>query len=285
MGEENKIRDAADAIKGLVETVPVYQDVVQPAAKEVGTALQTVAKTIHIALAPVSALVWGYEQIKDFLNKALTERLKDIPQEQIITPNPAIAGPAIESLRFTANEPSLRELYANLLATSMDSKTAHQAHPAFVEILKQLAPDEARILKYMADQGIITWPTAFLTGGFTVELEAKPETAQESGLIATSLPIPFFSTLGQDAGCIFPDLVPSYINNLCRLGLIEIYKDSSMESVFSAVYTDLEDRLKRVALEDHADRFEGEVVVRLTVERKAFRKTSLGQQFFSACIV
>lgn len=61
MGDDSKVKDAADIVKGIVKHVPVYQDLVQPAAKEVGTALQTVAKTVHIALAPVSALVWGYD--------------------------------------------------------------------------------------------------------------------------------------------------------------------------------------------------------------------------------
>lgn len=63
MADESTIRDTAETIKGIVQAVPIYQDVVQPAAKEVGTALQTVAKTLHILLAPVSGLVWGYEKI------------------------------------------------------------------------------------------------------------------------------------------------------------------------------------------------------------------------------
>src|SRR5947208_1662292 len=108
MANENKIRDAADAVKGIVEAVPVYQDVAQPAAKEIGTALQTVAKTIHIALAPLSALIWGYDQIKGYLIETLTQKLKDTPNERIIAPNPMIAGPIVESLRFSAHEPSLR---------------------------------------------------------------------------------------------------------------------------------------------------------------------------------
>lgn len=142
MSDGSKIREAADAIKGIAEAVPVYQDIVQPAAKEVGTALQTVAKTIHIALAPLSAMVWGYDRIKDYLERALTERLKGIAPENIITPNPAVVGPAVEALRFTAHEPSLRELYANLLATSMDAETAQNSHPAFIEIIRQMTADE-----------------------------------------------------------------------------------------------------------------------------------------------
>jgi hypothetical protein len=133
VSDENKIRDAADAVRGVVEAVPVYQDVVQPAAKEVGTALQTVAKTIHLALAPLVILVWGYEQISEYLERTLTEKLKSIPPEDINTPNPNIVGPTMEALRFSAHEPKLRELYVNLLATSMNSSTSQGAHPAFEE--------------------------------------------------------------------------------------------------------------------------------------------------------
>jgi hypothetical protein len=46
MSEENKTRDAVDAVTGLVKAVPVYQDLVQPAAKEVGVGLQRI---VHIA--------------------------------------------------------------------------------------------------------------------------------------------------------------------------------------------------------------------------------------------
>lgn len=68
MSDENKIRDAADTVKGVVEAVPVYQDVVQPAAKEVGTALQTVAKTIHLALATLAILVWVTNRLANILS-------------------------------------------------------------------------------------------------------------------------------------------------------------------------------------------------------------------------
>lgn len=147
MSDDDRIRDITDAVKGIVEAVPIYQDALQPAAKEIGTALQTVAKTIHIVLAPVSALVWGYDQIKDFISTRLAEKLRDVPPENIATPKPNVAGPALESLKYTGHEETLREMYANLLAASMDTRTATGAHPAFVEIIRQLTPDEARLLR------------------------------------------------------------------------------------------------------------------------------------------
>jgi hypothetical protein len=144
-----KVKDTAEIVKGIVEHVPVYQDLVQPAAKELGTALQTVAKTVHIALAPVSALVWGYEQIKEWVQQTVTEKLKDVPPDEIVPPRVAVAGPTIEALRFAAEEPTMRELYANLLATSMSSKKQSKAHPAFVEIIRQLEVIDVHLLNFI----------------------------------------------------------------------------------------------------------------------------------------
>lgn len=146
MNEDIKIRDVVDAVTGVAKAVPIYQDVLQPAAQEVGKALQTVAKSVHIELAPVSALVWGYDQIKDFVSSKVAERLKNVPPENIVSPKPNIAGPALESLRYTGHEETLSDLYANLLAAAMDKATAEGAHPAFVEIINQLTPDEAKII-------------------------------------------------------------------------------------------------------------------------------------------
>jgi hypothetical protein len=41
----------------------------------------------------------------------------------------------------------LCEMFENLLVSSMDSAMAVNAHPAFVSMISQLTPDEARILK------------------------------------------------------------------------------------------------------------------------------------------
>ena len=40
-------------------------------------------------------------------------------------------------------------MYATVLANSMDKFTKEGIHPGFVEIIKQLSSDEAKILRYM----------------------------------------------------------------------------------------------------------------------------------------
>lgn len=206
MSDDNKIVAVIQATEGLVKAVPVYQDAIQPAAIQVGKGLETIAKTINVALAPVSALVWGYEKISVFLNEKLTEKLKNIPPERITTPNLLIAGPVLESLKFAANEEGLRELYANLLATSIDSKTAQNAHPGFVQIIQSMSPDEAKILQFFSVNG------------------AQPLIDVKANIQPQGFHIMYrnFSLIGRKVGCEHQQLVPNYIDNLCRLGILEI---------------------------------------------------------------
>ena len=58
MNDEHKIRDAAVTVRGIVEAVPIYEDALQPAAREIGTALWAIAKAIHIAILPLRLVVW-----------------------------------------------------------------------------------------------------------------------------------------------------------------------------------------------------------------------------------
>lgn len=269
MSEDNTVRDVVDAVTGVAKAVPVYQDVLQPAAQELGKALQTVAKTVHVALAPVSALVWGYDQIKDFVSTKVADRLKNVPPENIITPKPNVAGPALESLRYTGHESSLSELYANLLAASMDKTTASGAHPAFVDIIKQLTPDEAKIVSlFVSSQAFpllsVRWefknPTEEKTGGMDVLVN--------------------FSLLGVQAGVEFPNLTPTYLDNLCRLGLAEI--PAMFQYTAKGIYESLENA--PVVLNAKAQ-IENNPEWRVQVERKGLRITELGKQFAHVCVL
>lgn len=268
MAEENKIRDAVDAVTGVAKAVPVYQDVVQPAAQEIGKALHTVAKTVHLALAPVSAIVWGYDQLKEFVSTKVAERLRNIPPEDIITPKPNVAGPVLESLRYTGNESSLSDLYANLLAASMDKATASGAHPAFVEIIKQLTPDEAKIV------GLFIGPRAFPL--LNVRWEYKNQTPEQSGGKDVLVN---FSLLWQQVPLEFPHLTPTYIDNLCRLGLAEV--PAMFHYTAKGIYDALENAPEVLQAKT---KIEANPEWSFKTERKGLRVTELGKQFAKICV-
>jgi hypothetical protein len=98
---------------------------------------------------------------------------------------------------------SLRERGEELLRRSADVEYEEDTHPAYDRILTQLAPDEARILRLLAVDG------------------PQPSVDVRAGLpMISQLVAPGRSMIGAEAGCRHPDRVPSYLNNLYRLGLI-----------------------------------------------------------------
>lgn len=268
MGEESggdtEVKGTIEAVTGLVKAVPVYDDLVQPAAKELGKSLETLAKAINVALYPVSGLVWGFEQIKGFLDTKLASKLKDVPPEDIIPPKPNVAGPAVEALRYTGHEESLSDMYASLLASAMDRNTADGAHPAFVEIIKQLTSDEAKLIAYFLQP--LPFPVV------KVRAESK-ELGQGGYDVAVNV-----SLFGEQAGLALPNLTPSYLDNLSRLGLIDIQPKYSYINV--AYYEELENSeyvamyKQRVLKAEHV----------FQLIRGAVKVTNLGIQFGQVCI-
>ena len=93
-----------------------------------------------------------------------------------------------------------------LLRQSRDVWTEDRGHPAYARIIEELAPDEARILVLLVRQG--PQPTVDVRTGGMLSMMA-------SSLVAARL-----TMIGSHAGCRFVERVPSYLNNLQRLGLI-----------------------------------------------------------------
>lgn len=265
MGTLDKAQHVIDSIHGLVKAVPVYQDVLQPAAKVVGKDLETVAKAVSLVLAPVAGLVWGYETIKDYVLRSLAEKLRHVPKKNLVPPSPMVAGPTLEALKYAGHSPTLRELYANLLATSIDRRTAHEAHPAFVEIIRQLTPDEAKILKFIFEHMYLPI--------ITLQAEIPGERAGFDYA-------PDFSNVAEKTHCQFPELTPQYLGNICRLGLAEFHRNSYIDD--KGMYWEL---LKHKAVKAVKKEIREKFSLGTIVRREYVAITELGRQFCRACLL
>lgn len=103
-------------------------------------------------------------------------------------------------------EPTLRERGEQLLERSRDVWSDEEPHPAYVRILADLAPDEARILVHMLRAG--PQPAVDVRTGGPI------------GMVSSSLVASGLTMIGARAGVRYGDEVPAYLNNLFRLGLI-----------------------------------------------------------------
>ena len=130
-------------------TKDAYMDVIHPAAAATGQILGLIPQAINVALMPVHQWVAeGYYKL-DETKKILAEKLKNVPPNEVVSPKPHIAIPVLQAISYSMDNEEIRNMYANLLASSMQEKVKQDVHPAFVEIIKQLSPDEARILKFL----------------------------------------------------------------------------------------------------------------------------------------
>lgn len=76
----------------------------------------------------------------------LAEKVTDIPEENLTTPLPSVAVPAMQGLSYSLEEPDLKAMYLSLLATASDDRVSDSAHPSFADIIKQLSAREAALL-------------------------------------------------------------------------------------------------------------------------------------------
>ena len=124
--------------------------------------------------------------------------------------------PALEQVQRTleqhgtrareTSEQRLRRQASALLRRSRDVYRDDARHPAYEAILRELAPDEARILVLLLRDG--PQPSVDVrTGGTVGRLQSR--------IVARGL-----TMMGARASVRYHHLVPSYLNNLTRLGLI-----------------------------------------------------------------
>jgi len=105
----------------------------------------------------------------------------------------------------------LRRRGQALLARSADLDVDIEIHPAFDAVLDQLAPDEARILRVLLENG--PQPVVDVQVRSRLRGPARRTLARNQG------------RLGPEAGCRYPERTETYLDNLGRLGLVRISRD------------------------------------------------------------
>ena len=126
--------------------VEVYNDLMRPTVKPLGEILAMLPRTLKVAFMGWERWLNNKEESLSLTAQAIEDKIKKIPEDRIVPPEAYIAIPAIQQLCYCQNSEVLRDLYANLLVSSMDADKKWQVHPSFIDVIKQLTPDEARYL-------------------------------------------------------------------------------------------------------------------------------------------
>lgn len=161
--------------------------------------------------------------------------------------------------RASYDDEALRSRWDDLVDLSTEVEVDEiDGHPAFADILTQLHPDEARILRLLATKG----------SQAAVDVRNWRPLGIGSHVVAPGL-----TMIGQHAGCLMVDRVSVYLSNLFRLGLIWFSRDPVPEI---GPYQVLE------AQPEVIQAFK--VAGRGTTVRRSVSLTPFGEQFCAACL-
>ncbi len=145
------------SLEALKSSYPsFFQDLLEPATRETSELVARVPAVINACFADVDIWVMKRRQKVALIQKELQEQLSSVPPDQIIEPQQFIFVPAIEAFSYSYDSEELKSLFLNLLVKSMQKEYENKVHPAFVEIIKQLSPLDACILKKISD--LEFWP-------------------------------------------------------------------------------------------------------------------------------
>lgn len=79
--------------------------------------------------------------------KSLLEKISKIPSQNLKEPDFKILGPTLEASKYYIEEQIIRNMFAELIASSMNSIKSNFVRSSFVEIIKQMEPLDAQNLK------------------------------------------------------------------------------------------------------------------------------------------
>lgn len=240
---------------------------VKEAGGNLGQTALTITKTINNVMLPLAAVNFAFDKARTYFAERFPQELSAkasaIPAEQLVEPKASIAGPALQGLAFTHEETNLKEMYLSLLATAMDGRVKAEAHPAFVEIIKQLDSEEAGLL-----QGLLREDVA----GFAI-VEIRITKNGEQGWNVLEKHIMNFTSPMTGEPWESPRQ-GAMIDNWVRLGLAEVYYGTKKLGGKDA-YAWVDTRPEYIR---HKAREQGEPI-KISFEPGVISRTALGFQF------
>ena len=255
------IGQVIDQSEGVLEKA--YDDLAHPTAKSLGNTVSLIPRTIGVWLGKWEKWVINGEESIRLTSEAMCGKATKIPEEKLTEPEPYVAIPAIQQLSYCYDSEELREMYANLLVTSMNSDTKFQVHPSFVDIIKQLSPLDAKIVDEMKRRRT---PLPIVT----VRLDYKETNSFHELLVDYSTDL--FVLFGN------LEILCSSLQNLHRLGILNIRYDQVVkpDTRHDAFYND--DNYKRLA-----EQFGNVDKTSITLNKGLIELTAYGKSFCDVC--
>lgn len=200
-----------------------------------------------------------YAHNLEIFRKELSTSISSIPEENRIDPSIQTTAQALENAKYCLDEKVLRDMFTSLISNSMNSDFSKDVHPSFAEIIKQMSPIDANIIRIFKNSSVNGFAIANYklnkNGGYQVLLEN------------VFLKYPAAS---------LPECSVS-ISSLVRLGLLRATYDSHIlnENIYIPFSKHLWFKMLQEKFPDQS----------VTVEKGMVFLTPLGRSFTNVCIL
>ena len=141
------------------DTVNKALDIVEESTKETRKELdKTGAKGVHklaelLWASPIGRKADLYIAERPYKMKKAMEEMQrkydKIPVEYQVEPSSYIALKGVNELNYSLDEEHLKEMFENILVSDMDNRKKNKVLPSYIEIVKQLTPDDVKFLKLL----------------------------------------------------------------------------------------------------------------------------------------
>ena len=253
----SKLKETEDIVREVTDKLP-------KTTSAIDNVLSTIVNVFDVLLTPFQiAKIYKDQKLEDIKNHII-EKSKNIPEENLKdSADLSIVGPTLEALKYTLLKDDLTELFENLLVSSLD-KTKN-VFPGFVDIIRQLNSDEAKLLKFLAVNG---------TNYPVITLRCDKKDGNGGIDILTD-----FTSIGFGI-CEKPELTTTYLVDLARFGLIEFVSGKYLTN--DKLYEPLINHEKIKSINNKPFNDAGFNDYRIIKEY--FRITEYGSAFINACI-
>lgn len=138
----------ADTTEPLNEVTKSTLEVIKPPAKKgseiITSLLSFVNETIDTGLYIYKENLNYYKQK---CHAKIKNKIDEISKENLTPPDIGILGETMENLKYNLDKDYIVELYSNIIARNVDSKTKNMVHPTFVSIIKDLSYNDVVLLE------------------------------------------------------------------------------------------------------------------------------------------
>ena len=138
--------DDAKVLK--IELPDLVNKTLEPVATSIGVTLSDIWNGVFggLSLWSEKKSLERSQNLEEY-KRQLELKLSQISEENLQEPKVSIVGPAIEASKYYFESKEYREMFSNLIASASNKTMIGSVHTSFTDIIKQLEPNDAVLLK------------------------------------------------------------------------------------------------------------------------------------------